>query len=172
MKAKEFSFLVQAGVRQLTKLNEQCEKEFKISTLPRWRCNLDRGTLTFLQGEAPRVRASIQVIGTATKPKTWLWAWANENLPKDVTEAAVMVREFGRRENLEQLVTESIASDDYLGWEMTALAARLSGAKGAYRCKSEQGLLYLTYTSIGFVPELAEETREPEGGTNGKSRRV
>jgi len=168
MKATEFSFLVQAGVRQLTKLNEECEKEFKISTWPRWRCDLDEGTLTFLQGDVPKVRASIQVIGSATKPKTWLWAWANESLPKGVTEAAAIVREFGRRENIAQLIEESVPNDDYLGWEMTALAAKLAGGKGAYRCKSDQGTFYVIYTSIGFVPEPTKETDEADGGANGR----
>ena len=169
MKAKEFSFLVQAGVRQLTKLNKECEKEFKISTWPRWRCDLDRGTLTFLQGDEPKVRASIQAIGSVTNEKKWVWAWADVNLPKNVTQAAAMLREFGRRENIAQLVEESIPSDDYLGWEMTGFAARLAEAKGAYRCKSRQGLLYVIYTSIGFVSEPVQETSGAGGGTNGKS---
>jgi len=164
MKPRNYSFLVQAGIRQLRKLNKDCEREFKVSTWPRWRYDLDRGTLTFLRGDAPKVRASIQVIGsTSSETNTWLWAWANPSLPKKVTEAAAILRKFGEKEKLAQLVEPSIPSDEYLGWEMAGLAAKLTGAKGAYRCQSDLGLLYLTYTSIGFVPELLKDTKEKKG---------
>jgi len=169
MKAREYSFFVQAAVRTLTKLNNSVEREFKLSAWPRWRYDLDRGTLTFLRGDAPKVRALIQVIGsTSSERKTWLWAWANASLPKKVTEAATLVRKFGEKEKLAQLVEPSIPSDEYLGWEMTGLAAKLTGAKGAYRCQSDLGLLYLTYTSIGFVPELLKDTKEAKGAKDGE----
>ncbi|HEX4001728.1 MAG TPA: hypothetical protein VHX36_03715 [Candidatus Acidoferrales bacterium] len=167
MNAREFTFFVQAAVRQLTKLNKTCEQEFKVSTWPRWRCDLDHGTLTFLRDNAPKVRASIQAIGgVPSGSKSWVWAWANASLPKQVTEVAGKVRAFGEREKLAQLLEESIPADDYLGWEMTALAAKLTGATGAYRCKSALGLLYVTYTSIGFVPELVKETKEADFGAD------
>lgn len=161
MKAREFSFLVQAGVRQLKKLNQECEREFHISRYKRWRYDLEQGTLTFSREGEPKVRATIQAIGSASDAtKTWQWAWANASLPGNVTKAAAMMRAFGEREKLTQLTAESLVSDDYVGWEMTALAAKQLDAKGAYRCQDNRGLLYVIYTSIGFVPEIGKQAEE------------
>lgn len=38
--------------------------------------------------------------------------------------------------------------DEYLGWEMAAITARLIEAKGIYRCPVENGELYVVYTDL------------------------
>jgi hypothetical protein len=37
------------------------------------------------------------------------------------------------------------------GWEMTAIAARLLEAKGAYRASSDRGLSFLIFTKIDWA---------------------
>ena len=80
-----------------------------------------------------------------------MWGWANESLPPSVTKAVAKVREFGQAENIAKLTEAELPDNEYLGWEMTAVAAKLIGAKGAYRCPNENGFVYVAYSSIGFA---------------------
>src|SRR5580658_846273 len=85
-----------AAVRELTRLNNACSEEFRIGSWARWDYDLDRGIFVFSENGMPKVRASIEVVGsTSVSGGTWMWSWANRSLPPDVTEAMTKVREFG-----------------------------------------------------------------------------
>ncbi len=170
----QFSTYRHEAVHELMRLNELCEKEFRISSWPRWDYDFDRGTLTFSQDGVPKVRASIQVIGTTSiSGKTWMWGWANESLPQNVTKAVAKVRAFGAAENIAELREEELSDDEHLGWGLTAVAAKVLGAKGAYRCPDKNGFVYVAYSSIEFAkselePEPAVEPKKvecPDHGT-------
>ena len=162
MDPDNFSTFLHEAVHRLKDLNEKCEEEFRISSWPRWNYDLDRGTLTFSQDGQPKVVAAIQVVGsTSLSSGTWLWGWANQSLPLCVTIEVEKVRAFGQLENLLELTQAMRPADELVGWEMTAVAAKLLGAKGAYRCPGENGVVYLIYTSVTFaservVPELKQ----------------
>jgi len=149
LNSEQFSEFRHAAVHELMRLNEVCEQEFHINSCPHWDYDLKGGTLTFSERGVPKVRASIQVIGTTSlSGGTWMWGWANENLPPNVTKAVAKVREFGQAGNIAELTKAVLPDDEYLGWGMTAVAAKLLGAKGAYRCPDENGFVYVAYSSI------------------------
>jgi len=154
MNSEQFWEYKHEAIHDLQSLNENCEREFRITSWPRWHYDLDAGTLTFSEGGVPKVVASIQVVGTTSQDKgTWLWGWANSHLPAKVTEALSRVRAFGEAEGLTELTSESLPDDEYLGWDMTAVAAKILGATGAYRCPVEDGFVYLVYFSLQAVTE-------------------
>jgi hypothetical protein len=152
MKPEEFSAFQHNAVHELMALNERCEEEFHISSWPRWDYDLERETLTFSENGVPKVLASIQVIGTTSvSGKTWMWGWANKSLPPNVKKEVARVREFGLAGNILELTEAELPDDEYLGWGMTAVAAKLLGAKGAYRCPGENGFVYVVYSSVKFA---------------------
>ncbi|HET8922901.1 MAG TPA: hypothetical protein VFN26_07870 [Candidatus Acidoferrum sp.] len=154
MKPEQFSEFRHEAVHELMRLNDLCEKEFRISSWPRWEYDFERATLTFSQESVPKVLASIQVVGTTSISRgTWLWGWANESLPSKVTSELERVRRFGKAERIAELTEAELPDDEYLGWEMTAIAARLLDAKGGYRCPGENGFVYVLYSSIGFAQD-------------------
>jgi hypothetical protein len=145
-------------------LNEECTRRYRISAMPRWNYDLDAGTLVFSEEGIPTVIASIQVVGTtSTTSKTWLWGWANESLPSSVVSRVCEVRRFGETEGLSRLTEEQLPDDEYLGWEMTAIAARIIGAKGGYRFPAENGFMYVVYTNLR--PSSEEEPSSTESST-------
>jgi hypothetical protein len=157
MEPEQFAEFRHSAVHELMRLNELCEEEFRIGSWPRWDYNLERGTLTFSENGTPKVLASIQVIGTTSvSGGTWMWGWANESLPSNVTKAVAKVREFGEAGNIEELTEAELPDNEHLGWGMTAVAAKLLRAKGAYRCPATNGFVYVTYSSIGFAPTDGE----------------
>ena len=152
MDAEQFSVYRHEAVHELMRLNELCEQEFHISSWPRWDYEFERGTLTFSQDGVPKVLTPIHVIGTTSvSGETWMWGWANESLPATVVEAVAKVRAFGEAENIAELKEAELPDDEYLGWGITAVAAKVLGAKGAYRCPGENGFVYVVYSSIGFA---------------------
>jgi hypothetical protein len=160
MTADEFQAFRHKAVHRLMDLNEDCEHRFGIGHWERWDYDLDAGTLVFSDDGLPRVVAKIQAVGTtSTASKTWLWGWANESLSAGATLCLREVREFGTQEDLPQLTEPNLADDEYLGWELTAIAAQILQAKGAYRCPSENGFLYLLYTDVTFADSVASNTQ-------------
>jgi hypothetical protein len=160
---EQFSEFRHDATHQLMNLNKECEEKFHISSCPRWHYDFDCGTLTFSRDGEPKIVASIQVVGTTSvSGGTWLWAWANQSLPKRVIEGSVKVREFGEKERLPELTQKSWPDNEYLGWEMAAIAAKVLGAKGAYRCPGANGFIYLVYSSLSFASEIPQVESEPE----------
>jgi hypothetical protein len=156
MKPEEFSAFQHNAVHELMALNERCEEEFHISSWPRWHYDLERETLTFSENGVPKVLASIQVVGTTSvSGGTWLWGWANENLPPNAKKEVAKVREFGLAGEIRELTEAELPDDEYLGWAMTAVAAKLLGAKGAYRCPGKNGFVYVVYSSVKFAASEA-----------------
>jgi len=160
--AEQFSVYRHEAVHELMRLNQLCAQEFHISSWPRWDYDLKHGTLTFSENGVPKVLASIQVIGTTSVADgTWMWGWANDSLPPNVTKAVARVREFGQARNITELTEATLPDDEHLGWGMTAVAAKLLGAKGAYRCPGEHGFVYVAYSSIRFAAIDEDTAIEP-----------
>jgi hypothetical protein len=140
------------ATHELMRLNEKCDHEFHILSWPRYDYDLKDATLIFSKDGVPGVITSIQVVGTTSESEgTWLWSWANDSLPSDVTEEMKTVRAFGESENVRELTEPRVADDEYKGWEMTAIATKLIGGKGAYRCPSNDGFIYFVYTDLAFA---------------------
>jgi hypothetical protein len=163
MDPEQFSVYRHEAVHELMRLNDLCEQEFHISSWPRWDYDSECGTLTFSQDGVPKVLAWIQVVGTTSiSGGTWMWGWANESLPLNVAKALARVRAFGEAENIAELKEAELSDDEYLGWGMTAVAAKVLGAKGAYRCPGENGFVYVIYSSIGFAKSEPETALGPQ----------
>src|SRR5262249_49758975 len=148
--------------------NEKCKEEFRISSWPRWDYDLDLAKLIFSEENVPKVIASIQVAGTTSKGAgTWMWGWANHHLPPQSTKALKKVKAFGKKEKIPELTQPSAPLDEHVGWEMTAIAAKVLGSKGAYRCPSGDGHVYVVYNDIHFASkkEQAKKVKCDDHGT-------
>jgi uncharacterized protein DUF6882 len=148
------------AVHALMDLNDECTRLYDLSTWPRWDYELEAGTLVFSEGGVPKVVASVQVVGTtSTASKNWLWGWANRDLPKRVTDRLHQVRDFGEAEGLVELIQQSLPDNEYLGWAMTAIAARILGGKGGYRVPSNNGFIYFVFVDIARAGDAATTNR-------------
>ena len=132
MTENEFEEYAHTAVHDAMELNEHCKDQWGLGTWASWDYDLDEATLTFSDpdGRAP-LELNIQVVGTTSNETgTWLWGWGNEHLPAVSTDALQAVREFGRKEELHLLTTAKLPDDEFLGWKLTAIAARLLNATG------------------------------------------
>ena len=146
MDEEQFRAFRHATYHELMELNSACEGEFRIGHWERWDYDADAGTIIFSETGIQKVIAEVQLVGTTSaKSNTWLWGWANSSVPRARTVQIERVRAFGEAESLPMLTEPSWPDDEYHGWEMTAIAAKLIHGKGGYRgvsvilCKRPQG---------------------------------
>lgn len=168
------------AVHALMALNDHCNKAYRLAAWPRYDYDLDAGTLTFSEAGVPKVVISVQVVGSTLETrKEWLWGWDNENLPPPMVARLKEVRQFGETEAISQLTRPTLPDDEHLGWEMTAVTARIIGGKGGYRVPRRDadgatvGYTYFVYTDLRWATadDVANAAATPiECDRHGKGR--
>ncbi|MDP1739305.1 MAG: hypothetical protein Q8L23_17920 [Caulobacter sp.] len=150
--ALDFPKFRRDAVHALTDLNEGINATFGITAWERFDYDLGAGTLTFSHKGKARVVADIQVIGATDVD--FLWGWANAGWwPAALLEDVQKVRAWGEENGVADLVAPRLQGENLteLGWAMTAVAAKITGALGAYRPMDGPRSLFFLYRSIGFV---------------------
>ncbi|WP_416865265.1 MAG: DUF6882 domain-containing protein [Imperialibacter sp.] len=133
----------------LTERQEICKNEFGLSTYQRWSYDQETGLIEFFNGDSLMLRISYQEVGSVSKSSnTWLWAWSNSYLLENIKLDSRVVREFGERKQFERLTKNKWYADETDGWEMTAVMAYLTGAKGAYRIPGENVISFIVFTEL------------------------
>jgi Family of unknown function (DUF6882) len=141
---------------------ENAEAKFGIDALPRYEYDLYRREIWWSEVGEPQIRGRVTVVGSvSTKTGTWLWSWANPHFADVALGDIDKVREFGERESIAKLTEEKWEAEEVDGWEMTAIAARLLEAQGAYRSPSETTFLFLLYDRLEQIPSAELERYMP-----------
>lgn len=135
-------------VHESMEKNQRFEKKY--GRHERWDWDADASTLTFSNSGRARLRIHVSIVGT-TQGHSWQWSWANKNIPPYSKLDMEKVREFGEVNGFERLTSKFLDADEHTGWEMTAIAAHLLDAPGAYRFPTDAGYCYLVYRAIEEV---------------------
>jgi hypothetical protein len=131
-----------------------CKKEYGLSSYERWFYDQETGLIEFFDGDTLKLRITYQEVGSVSKiSNTWLWAWANPNLADNIAVDSDEVREFGDANNFERLTKRKWMADEVDGWEMTAIMAFLTNAKGAYRVPGDNVYSFLVFTDIERISQ-------------------
>ena len=122
---------------------------WQIRQAKQWSVNQEAGTIQFQFADGRTATALAQFIGSInTKNGTWLWAWDNPSITEPLRQHALAVRAFGEAQHHELLTTRKFPCDEELAWRLTALAAKLNNAQGAYRAPAGAALLFLTFGNV------------------------
>lgn len=125
--------------------NERFEEQYGSHAQYDW--DDEAVTLTFSHPILPTVRIDVTVVGS-TEGNSWEWSWANSNYGDRSKLGIEKVRQFGEANGYENLTSAFLNADEDTGWEMTAVAAHLLDAPGAYRFPTDAGHCYLVYRTI------------------------
>jgi hypothetical protein len=94
--------------------------------------DLNSATLVF-GGTSGRVLADLCLVGTASKAEgSFLWAWANEEIPAEAKRDLEKVRAFGDEFALGLLTTAEHKGGRAEGLEALAIAGRVLNADGVW----------------------------------------
>lgn len=118
------------------------QEVYQLGEFERFDYDLDSGTITFTQPGS--LRARVVAVGSISDiSQTWLWGWNNGGLPDEITDPLQSVFEFGEEHGLRELTVPKWLGDQPDAWAMTAAAAELLDAAGAYRAPHANGALFL-----------------------------
>ena len=143
-----------ARVHEFMEKNDTWDERFALDSCPRWDFDDKAGQLTFSKDGRALVVADVLIAGTVGKAgHQWEWAWGNANLPDSSRVPIQAVREFGEEKQWSKLTTLFLDSDEYLGWELTSIAAHILGAEAVYRfAYSDPGnFVYLIVMNTRFI---------------------
>ena len=148
----DFETYVAEATELLIEENRLCEERFNIGQYERFYEDQKSQSLVWTTSGVPKVAAKIQIVGTLSKKmNTWLWSWANTSVLDVVKSDILQVKQFGEKHAIEKLITETWPAEEVDGWEMTAIAARILGAKGAYRTPTGHLYSFCIYTEINWA---------------------
>lgn len=141
--------LLQTCVLELNEKQEALNREYDLFQHERWDWNQDTGEIVFSNAGVPAVTARFQFVGSvSTVSDTWLWSWSNFYFEPHTTSRLLKVREFGEAQDFANLTVPKWPATEEDGWAMTAVAASILGAPGAYRTPGENGYTFMLLTDI------------------------
>lgn len=147
-----FDRLVAEACQYLESAQDVLRKQYCLDDYERYDWNQETGQLVFSHGGIARVIADIVFVGSlSTVTNTWLWSWANSSLWEHVKAPMREVRDMGDKHRYYKLAAAHWSAVETDGWNMTAVAAQLLKAKGAYRTPSERGFTFMVVNRVNWV---------------------
>ncbi|WP_373424151.1 DUF6882 domain-containing protein [Variovorax boronicumulans] len=112
-----------------------------------WGIDMQKGLLRF----GDDLEYPVQLLGThAFEPRTWLWVWANtqSNLPPQITEAALRIRQLGEAQTVEAFTQPSLQLDDITDHMIAMTCTGLEGGRCYYRAPYDGGALFVLLDDV------------------------
>jgi len=149
---QSFEQLVLDAMSYLKTRQAALNREFQLGEYERYDWYQETGQIVFSQHGQARVAANVQFVGSVSSTSdTWLWAWANESFLESARADVRKVRAYGVDRQFLRLASARWKATEDDGWEMTAVAALLLQAHGAYRSPSERGATFMMLNDITWV---------------------
>lgn len=141
----EQQFLAQA-LAQLQAQTASHSANWGLGSETQWNLDMAAGTLRFTFADGRVLLAPVQVVGTYnTKDSSFLWGWDHPSVPLPLRRAAQRVLDYGTAHGIGGFTTRSLECTQDQAWELTAAAAQLDGAAGAYRGDANGTWVYMVF---------------------------
>jgi len=146
--------LMQRATAYLRRRNEEARETWSIGSLPRFDWDQRKGQLSFSREGRVSILADIQFIGSWSETSgTWMWGWANESVLEPMKRDVREVLEFGRANDLEELIDPVWKGPIEAAWDMTALSCYILQSEMAYRAPDSDKKAY-TFLSLRNLRRL------------------
>ena len=112
-----------------------------------WGIDIQKGLLRF----GDDLEYPVQLLGThAFEARTWLWVWANtqSNLPPQLTEAALRIRQIGGVQTIEAFTQPSLELGKITDHMIAMTCSGLEGGRCYYRAPYEGGALFVLLEDV------------------------
>lgn len=155
----EYEQYLEEAYAQLQLRQDKLIQEYRLSTWERFDWNQDSQELVFSDQGQPKVIAKIQFVGSfSNRSNTWRWAWANDSVVPGMKQDVARVKALGEQRGWKRLVTPQWDADEQDGWNMTAVAAHVLDAQGAYRTPDEDGFTFMIIKDIRWSEGRGDPT--------------
>lgn len=139
MNDEEFELFLTSATAELKEKQAQLTTTYGFGSHKRWMFENDKAKLQFFnQDDKLVIEADIIDIGSYSPAnKTWKWAWAYESINPELKADSLRIQEL---ENITDATIfgekEPVEADEYLAWELAAMAVKHLNAMGCYRAFS------------------------------------
>ena len=140
-------------LEDVSSLQDEFMKLYDIESYEEWFYDHGIGAFHFKSENGKNLYFKYVDVGSfSTKTNTWNWSWDNKTTPVHVSQQLEKVKAFGQTNNFEELTQGLLDGDEYIGWALTAISAKLLSAIGAYRVPHEHLFIYFIFRN-----ELTQE---------------
>ncbi|MFD1256582.1 DUF6882 domain-containing protein [Mucilaginibacter terrae] len=144
---KDFESYASNCVNEISMLQNEFMQLYDINSYGEWYYDHDIGAFQFKADHGKNLYFRYIDVGSfSTNTNTWNWSWDNSTTPRLVKAGLEKVRIFGATNDFGQLTTGLIEGDEYTGWEMTSISAKLLSAIGMYRIQRDHLFIYFIFT--------------------------
>ena len=139
MNDDEFELFSTAATTELKEKQAHLTQSYGFGSHKRWMFENDKAKLQFFDHDDKLViEADIIDIGSySPSASTWKWAWAYESINPALKAESLRIKEL---EEITDLTIfgekEPVEADEYLAWELSAMAVKHLNAIGCYRAFS------------------------------------
>jgi hypothetical protein len=174
MAGKTFDQFRDDCVEQISPLQEEFMKLYDINSYEQWFYDHGIGAFHFKADDGRNLYFKYVDVGSySTKRNTWMWGWNNDSTPRHVSKALEKVRVFGAARHYTELTEGLLHGDEYTGWELTSVTAKVLSAIGMYRIPHEHLYVYFAFTNELTQEEYdALKNKYIACDTHGPSRRA
>jgi hypothetical protein len=153
---KDFETYSNECLNEMSSLQNEFLQLYNINSYENWHYDHGIGAFHFKANDGRNLYFKYVDVGSfSTQANTWNWSWDNKSTPRHVKGNIEKVKEFGEANDFELLATGLIKGDEYTGWVMTSMAAKLLSAIGLYRVSHEDLFIYFI-----FISELNQDQYE------------
>lgn len=147
-----FDALAAEAYEYLDSRQQAASERYRLGEYESYEWSQGTGELSFSDGRRARVVADFQFVGSwSRRTETWMWSWANRSIEESVKKRVRRVRAHGEEQGFLKLIAGLWPATEEDGWEMTAIAAYLLGAKAAYRAPDDSTYSFVLMTDIRWV---------------------
>lgn len=111
--------------------------EARVGEVVDFRLNARKGRVSLIHADGAEVSADVQIAGTLSDDGSWMWAWGHPDVEEHLQAAAWAVRQFGERQEIEELMTRGGLTDPARVDDYLAICAYISDANGV--CMGDHG---------------------------------
>lgn len=128
----------------LSKQQKALSRRFRLTEAD-WAVNQDQGLIHFGRKDGAVVTAPVQIIGS-WNPNTsyFTWGWDHPSVQTRLRADAERTRWFGDKHDLPELTTRALKVTEQEAWRLTAVAAKVNAAAGAYRGPTDGPVVFMT----------------------------
>jgi hypothetical protein len=152
----EYQDLLTEASRYLDQQIHICNLVYGLDACNRMDYEQETGQMIFSSLAYPKIITEFIIAGSVSqRSNTWLWSWDNPYLLDNVVGDIWKVREYGEQHSIFKLVEPKWNAQEQDGWDMTAIAAYILKAKGAYKFLSDEIISFALFLNIRKAGEGA-----------------
>lgn len=153
MNQSQYLDLLEESRRYLDVQQAECDRKYGLKQFNRMDYEQETGRMIFSDvGVVPRLVADFQIVGSLSmKSHTWLWAWDNPYLLDNTIHEIWKVKGFGDLNDIEKLSSPKWQASEQDAWDMTAIAANLLKARGAYSFPSDDIRVFVIFIRMKMI---------------------